>query len=172
VDHCADGGDYVFDEISDATDQFPDEDAGLDAAGTKDGTGWSVQFANHPAAFVSYEKWWMEFGVFGGGDSVTRNGALEAEHSLFFAGRGRYDCTLQESAIDRIAVIHLLVVINNASEVAMNTRPGLDEYVPLAETYIRLVPDGNLKDIRELSGYDRTSLFKMLPLTTSTWLMY
>jgi uncharacterized damage-inducible protein DinB len=29
----------------------------------------------------------------------------------------------------------------------MNKRPGSDEYLPLAETYIRLVPNGNLKDI-------------------------
>jgi hypothetical protein len=99
VDHCADGGDYVFDEISDAADQFPDEDTGLDAAGTENGSGWSVQFANHPAAFVSYEEWWMECGVFGRGGGVARYWILEAEHCLFAACWGRYGCTLQESAI-------------------------------------------------------------------------
>lgn len=29
----------------------------------------------------------------------------------------------------------------------MNTRPKSDEYLPIAEQYIRLVPDGNLVDI-------------------------
>jgi uncharacterized damage-inducible protein DinB len=31
-------------------------------------------------------------------------------------------------------------------EAAMNIRPGSDEYIPLAERYISLVPDGNLQD--------------------------
>jgi uncharacterized damage-inducible protein DinB len=39
----------------------------------------------------------------------------------------------------------------------MNTRPGPDEYVPLAEPYIRLVPDGSLKSILQ-SQQDKTLL--------------
>lgn len=37
----------------------------------------------------------------------------------------------------------------------MNNRPGSDEYLPLAEPYIRLVPDGILQDILR-SQHDQT----------------
>lgn len=39
----------------------------------------------------------------------------------------------------------------------MNTRPNSDEYLPLAEQYIRLVPDGSLVDILQ-NQHDQTQM--------------